>query len=202
MKPITTQHAEELLREAIERDDLAAIEAYGLLVDELEAKARKPEPDALSAALWYASLGLRVFAVQPMSKQPFRGSRGFKDATSDAEQLVAMFAGRAANVAIATGHLVDVIDVDGPAGNVSIARTRNLPELLGIVSTPRAGGRHLYIATRTPVRQHNGATIMPGVDFRGLGGYVVVPPSRTEDGTYSWSRLLNVSALVRSRYAG
>jgi hypothetical protein len=61
---------------------------------------------------------------------------------------------------------------------------QKLPET-GIVRTPR-GGRHIYF-------QHPGIKVTSrtdslgrGLDVRGDGGYVIVPPSQTQTGAYTW----------------
>jgi hypothetical protein len=99
-----------------------------------------------------------------------------------------------ANIGLATGFVVDVIDVDGPAGLQSLARMTSLPSVVGIVSTPRAGGMHLYVPA---TGRGNRAGIAPAIDYRGLGGYVVAPPSvftshTGTDGTYTWRRPLAI----------
>ena len=40
-------------------------------------------PPTVNVALWYASIGLRVFPLQPGLKLPYRGTSGFKDATTN-----------------------------------------------------------------------------------------------------------------------
>jgi hypothetical protein len=159
----------------------------------LDAVAQpKQPPPMVSAALYYAEQGLRVFPLQPKLKTPHRGSRGFKDATTDSDTIITWWydVWPDSNIGIATGHLVDVIDIDGPEGVKSWARMDNLPEILGVVSTPRPGGNHLYIHA---TGRGNKAGIFPGVDHRGLGGYVVAPPSVNENGVrYTWRRPLEL----------
>ena len=47
-----------------------------------------------------------------------------------------------------------------------------------------SGGWHLWFA---PTGHGNRVRLLPGVDWRGLGGYVVAPPSRhASGGAYSW----------------
>jgi hypothetical protein len=165
-------------------------------MDQLEAlldAATHPKniPPILSAALWYAERWLPVFPLQPGLKTPHRGTRGLKEATTEPAIIRAWWdRWPNSNVAIATGHLVDVIDIDGPEGVQSWARMDNLPEILGVVSTPRPGGNHLYIHA---TGRGNKAGIFPGVDHRGLGGYVVAPPSVNEQGVrYTWRRPLEL----------
>jgi hypothetical protein len=133
-----------------------------------------------------------VFPLQPQSKLPYPRSRGCKDATGDAERISRWWdAAPSANVAIATGHVVDVIDIDGSAGVLSYARVDDLPDVIGKVSTPRAGGLHLYV--RADGTYGNRARVADGIDYRGRGGYVVAPPSVNADGAhYRWITALEL----------
>lgn len=199
MKPLDPDTIETQLRAAIDAGDRAEIDRLGAMLDQV--CPAPPMPGLLASALYYASVGLHVFPLTPGAKVPLPGSHGCKDATTDEAQVRAWWARTpAANVGIATGHLVDVIDIDGYEGNVSWARSMYDdashyigPPILGKVSTPRNGGRHLYVAAGS--FGGNRAGMFPGVDVRGLGGYVVSPPSVGADGTpYTWTTGLILDA--------
>lgn len=136
-----------------------------------------------SAALWYAQRGFMIFPLQPFAKIPYRGTRGVLDASKDPDK-VAYWWSRApeSNIGIATGHIVDVIDIDGELGHQSRLNNWDLFKALNVIavaSTPRAGGQHIYI------KAHGGgnrAGVWPGIDIRGVGGYVILPPSRLKEG--------------------
>lgn len=187
---------EQQLRDALHAQDWAEVDRVGALLDALdEAERRQRDSVSLaSAALWYASVGLPVFPLQPRSKIPYVRSHGFKDATLDPAQIQAWWqTAPDANIGIATGHRIDVIDIDGPDGNVSLTRIiDDLPPRFGWVSTPRPGGRHFYVPA---TGRGNDAHILPGVDYRGTGGYVVAPPSVTDQGSYRWIRPLSLTPL-------
>jgi hypothetical protein len=130
------------------------------------------------------------------------GSHGCKEATTDPAAITRWW-GRwpSANIGLATGHLVDVVDFDGPQAHAAWGATYGERwgglQVLGTVSTPRAGGLHLYVpasgvGNRAGVK--NGTKLLPHVDYRGLGGYVVAPPSSRPDGTYRWLRALEIAA--------
>lgn len=130
------------------------------------------EPRLALAALQYAEAGWRVFPIKPDAKAPPLTRHGSKDATSD------VFAVRrlweltpAANIGLATGNGLAVIDVDPRSGGV---RDSAWPETL-TARTP-SGGLHLYYGTEFEVR-NSASALAPGVDVRGEGGYVVAPPS-------------------------
>jgi hypothetical protein len=157
------------------------------------------------SARWYASLGLPVFPLSPGTKLPLpkrmdccwgSHTRGCLDALSNVDAVEHWWrAHPTANIGLATGHVLDVIDVDGPDGWRNWLDGCDWPPVLGSVSTPRPGGVHRFIR-RTGAR--NGQKIAPGIDYRGAGGYVVAPPSwvRTPDyaGTYSWLQPLRMPA--------
>lgn len=158
-----------------------------------------PEPapfSVLAAALYYAQEGLHVFPLSPGTKIPHRGTRGCKDATTDEDTIRAWWdRWPDSNVGIATGHVVDVVDIDGAAGQRSRADNAALFDsltVIGTVLTPRPGGMHLYVPANPAVG--NGAGLLPSVDYRGRGGYVVAPPSRTDVGSYRWLRALERGA--------
>lgn len=193
MRPLTLDRLDAMLREAIYAGAAAQIQRLGALMDtaEAEQKARRGLVTCCSAALWYAEQGLHVFALQPSSKIPHKGSRGCLEATNDPATIRGWWkANPDSNVAIATGHLVDVVDIDGTPGQVSRARNGDLFDsltVLGTVSTPRPGGKHLYVPASG---LGNKAGMLPGVDHRGKSGYVVAPPSTTDVGVYDWTRPL------------
>lgn len=190
MKQPDAPTLEQLITAAMQTDDWAIVTD---LEPRLDAATPPRQPvSMLSAALYYAEQGLRVFPLQPGKKLPHKGTRGLNDASADRERILDWWTKwwPDSNVAIATGHLIDVIDIDGPAGVESWAKMDNLPQILGVVSTPRPGGNHLYVAA---TGRGNKAAIFQGVDYRGLGGYVVAPPSVNEAGVgYTWRRPLEL----------
>ncbi|WP_344573389.1 bifunctional DNA primase/polymerase [Actinoplanes palleronii] len=91
-----------------------------------------------------------------------------------------------ANVGLRTGVVMDVADVDSAQG------WHGLRHLLGDEMPPGpqvrtgGGGRHLWFQ---PTGHGNRVHLVPGLDWRGAGGYVLAPPSRHVAGTgYTWIR--------------
>jgi hypothetical protein len=114
---------------------------------------------------------------------------GVKDATTNRARILAWWTRHPqANIGLATGHLFDVLDIDGPAGEQAIrglAATHGLQSSGPLVRTG-GGGWHFYLA---PIGLGN---VRPAglahVDWRGRGGYVVAPPSRHASGhPYQWA---------------
>lgn len=136
------------------------------------------------AALWYAERGHLVFPLRVGQKVPAT-AHGFKDATTDPATVRAWWTREPTyNIGLATGHRFDVIDVDGEDGTESLLNldVEGLtPPTVGLVRTPR--GFHLYIA---PTGDGCATAVRPGIDYRGLGGYVVAPPSIVEGSGYRW----------------
>lgn len=165
-----------------------------VIAGEIDQYQTGPTASILASALWYAEQGLPVFPLYPNSKIPHRGTRGCKDATTDEVTIRAWWERwPESNVGIATGHVVDVVDIDGELGQTSRAKNWNLfssLNVLGTVLTPRPGGMHLYVPA---TNLGNKAALLPGVDYRSTGGYVVAPPSHTEQGSYRWLRPLDTT---------
>lgn len=141
----------------------------------------------LSAARDLTRQGLPIFPILPRLKTPFGGmhvcnapthQHGYLDATRDTATIAAWWSVHPdANVGLATGRGVDVLDVDGPEGEATlaglVARRWPLPETCEVRTSP--GHRQLYfLSARWPC---TASKLGPGLDTRGLGGYVLVPPS-------------------------
>lgn len=196
MSPLTLADAEQELCAAYLDGSAERITAAEQSVTHLDVPRRPAS--ILAAALWYAEQGLPVFPLQARSKIPHKGTRGCKDATTDADTIRAWWdRWPDSNVAIATGHLLDVVDIDGPAGQASRCGSWDMftaLDVLATVTTPRPGGMHLYVPRKEGIS--NGAGLLPGIDYRGLGGYVVAPPSVTDVGSYRFLRPIEVGSLA------
>ena len=181
-----------LFRAALERDDDDEIRSLGAILDR-----RPAAPRLLDAALIYAGWGWPVFPLTAGRKTPATRN-GFKDASTDPAVIRRWWkALPQANIGLPTGHGFDVVDVDAPAGWPAYAElvdTDTLPEVHGVVSTAGAG-LHLYVR---PTGGGNLAGLRPGVDYRGVGGYVVAPPSIDQRGhPYTWR--VKPSPLITGR---
>lgn len=179
---------------ALRAEDAHAIITTGQALDAYDKAERDRwnEPGALGRfAAWYARHGIPVFPLRPGQKIPLPGSRGFKDATTDEAVIAAWWANTPeANIGMPTGRIWDVVDVDAPKGPWSLARNPVRGDALrgqsiGEVLTP-GGGWHWYMPL---IGARNGAGIAEGVDLRGDGGYVVIPPSRVDGRHYRWTRV-------------
>jgi hypothetical protein len=126
----------------------------------------------------------------PRLKARQAGRGGVHEATTD----LAMVRGwwrrwPGANVALRTGDRFDVADVDGPQGVEALrAILHNAPAALGTGPLARSGGGGWHLLFASTGAGSPGA-VLPGVDWRGQGGYVLVAPSRHVSGSrYRWVR--------------
>jgi putative DNA primase/helicase len=143
------------------------------------------ENEALDQALTYASRGWPVFRIVFRDKIPLFG--GFPSATISAAEINDWGRQGPFNVAIATGSGAGffVVDLDPKIG-IGVddclaaleSQVGKLPPTY-TVHTP-SGGIHLYFSSKQRIRCF--VAILPGVDVRGDGGYVVAPPSIGENG--------------------
>ncbi|WP_072389079.1 bifunctional DNA primase/polymerase [Hyphomicrobium sp. CS1BSMeth3] len=145
----------------------------------------------LSLALWYARRGFPVFPVNPWNKRPYC-LHGFHDATCD-EAIIETWWRRwlAALVGIPTGPRSGywVLDVDGEAGSASLEEIlaalgiQRLEGLTAVIVRTPSGGLHLYFRCGPGEEVRTRASdIAPGIDTRGLGGYIIAAGNRRPDG--------------------
>jgi hypothetical protein len=153
----------------------------------------------LGEALDHAAQGIPVFPCN-LYKRPMTAC-GFKDATTDVGVIRGWFRDNLPIPAIATptgpksGKLAIDVDMDGgKSGGKSLTE---LEEKYGPIpkgNTVRTGGGGLQYILRFPpgsdprgtIRNSAGNKLGAGIDIRGEGGYVIVPPSVSHKGDYVW----------------
>ena len=138
----------------------------------------------IQAALSYAQNGWPVFPLH--NKIPFKDSQGYKDATTDEQQIQTWWTLHpTANIGLATGEKsgVIVLDIDPPEGHYSLQELQSQHSPLPETRRSRTGNKGLHFFFQYP---HDGNTYvnavglsgLEGVDIRATGGYVVIPPSK------------------------
>lgn len=175
--------------QAVQRHDEAEADRLEKMVLKADAPANLGK-----SALWYASQGWPAFPLLPGGKEPAI-RQGFKMATTNPDEIRSWWTKHPeSNIGLATGEMFDVIDVDGPQGIKTMSELADgkLPPVHGKVSTPR--GLHLYV---TATGDGNRAGVLPGIDYRGKGGYVVAPPSQVDFKRYRW--LMQPSPEIRNK---
>ena len=163
----------------------------------MTAQSQTSTPNELDAALGYSQQGIPVFPTNPLDKKPLING-GFKNATTDENQIrdwwqrwpnamIATPTGSASNMWVVDVDRDPVRNIDGTAALAKlISQHGELPPTLMTI-TPR-GGRHLIFAWDNGVEIRNSTgKVGQGIDVRGEGGYVCLPPSRRADGAlYQW----------------
>lgn len=139
-----------------------------------------------AAAVNYAERAWPVFPLRPRDKRP-AVARGLHSATTDPERVAAWWAKHPDhNIGLRTGVAFDVLDLDtaDALDHLDAAAPDDAGPVVGpMVAT--AKGVHVYVA---PTGAGNRAGLLPGVDWRGAGGYVVAPPSVHPSGAvYTWA---------------
>ena len=133
----------------------------------------------VAAAVALARDGWKIFPAKPDKTPACRN--GCKDASSDPQRVHNLFlAARGATmIGMATGPVsgIAVLDID-PLGlpwlraqvskyRIPVTRTHR---------TPR-GGYHLLFQNTIPTIKNSASKIARGIDTRGQGGYIIMPPS-------------------------
>jgi hypothetical protein len=155
------------------------------------------------AATGYAQGGWRVLPLHTIiagkcscgttcsspGKHP-RTKHGVKDATVDLGTINEWWSDWPdANVGVATGNGLAVLDIDPDKGGEDSLRElldSHEPWDTSVVATG-GGGLHFYFKSDKAIRNNVG--VRPGIDVRGQAGYVVAPPSNhASGGTYTWQK--------------
>ena len=148
----------------------------------------------LDAAIDYASRGLAVFPLKPRDKAPIT-AHGVHEATTNFDQINKWWSRYPnANIGIACGKISGgllVVDLDRKPNGVDGLDSLNewerengeLPET--VRSITGSDGNHLLY--RIDGAGKNRVNLLPGVDIRSDGGYIVAPPSIHPNGNrYEW----------------
>lgn len=141
------------------------------------------------AALWYARrFNWQIFPLRPGTKEPF-GGLGVYNATADIDQIREWWQRwPRANIGLHCGGSgILALDADeyknSYAGSGLAAGDQET-----VTSLTGSGGTHLLYAMPDGVRLGNATGKLPaGIDIRGWGGYIVLPPSLHPNGNrYAW----------------
>ncbi|MGD9959028.1 bifunctional DNA primase/polymerase [Nocardioides sp.] len=147
--------------------------------------------DLATASMMLATRDIPVFPCTPGGKQPLT-THGFHDASTDPATVRGWWQRwPEANIGMPTGAAagVDVVDVDvHSSGNgfAAFERARSAGIADGwawLVRTPSAGV-HAYYLRGGVDEQRSWQVPSQHVDFRGDGGYIIVPPSTVAGRAY------------------
>lgn len=148
----------------------------------------------LEAAIRYAKAGWAVLPLQPRGKAPLT-PHGVKDATTDIETIRGWWRRwphANLGLAVPSGYLV--VDLDSPDVYARL-RAEDL-ELPATVTATTGRGVHKWYSTGQ-LQVRNRVALLPGIDIRAPGGYIVAPPSVHPSGAiYSWQVELRRSFIA------
>jgi hypothetical protein len=157
----------------------------------------------LEAALAYVEIGWAIFPIEPSTKKPYPGTRGFRDATADPDQIrrwwgVEPTAWIALALRMSGLVAVDVDVSDGKPGLATFAalEARYGPLPRDLVQESHRGGLHILMIDPSPGRdgwtrtEKEGGEVRGNFDAVGCGkacdlkcnGYILLEPS----GQYRW----------------
>lgn len=149
----------------------------------------------LHDALKYQEMAFSVIPVQK-NKKPYIAWEKYQQERASIEQIKEWWEKYpTANVGVVTGVIsgIDVIDID--SSEALTALETFLPENLitPIAKTP-GGGWHYY---HKSTGLGNSVGFIKDCDFRGIGGYIVAPPSQGEnEKPYAWLTSLSIFELM------
>lgn len=150
-----------------------------------------PEQDeqltVLDWARRYVARGWSVIPISKATKRPLVKWAEYQSRRATDAELRQWFDGTDANIAVLTGPVsgIVVLDVDTYKGGDADGLLEGAPTPL-VADTPRGGKHLLYHAPSGSLP--NAVEVLPGVDVRGTGGYVLVHPSTNSEGkAYTWS---------------
>lgn len=142
----------------------------------------------LEAATAYAARGWCVFPIRADGdrKRPLT-KHGFKDATTDLNKIRQWWLDKwpGANIGIATGEPSGLIVLDTDDYKPEFQRLPGAAP--ATVQARTGGGGHHYLFRRPDGQKYKSGAILPAVDSKADGGYIVAPPSLHASGCrYEW----------------
>ncbi|MBN1636314.1 MAG: bifunctional DNA primase/polymerase [Deltaproteobacteria bacterium] len=144
--------------------------------------------ELLKTALEYARWGYAVIPIRS-NKMPYTKWGEYQEHESTEDEIERWWKQWPdAMIGIVTGAIsgLFVIDCDTKEGYEAIQKLLPDALLFPMARTPR-GGWHLYFLFPKECKLTVGTGVMPGVDFRGDGGYIIAPPSVNAEGKgYTW----------------
>ena len=154
----------------------------------------------------FAALGIPVFPISPGSKIPYKNTSGVKEATTSVQTIEQWFNDYPdANWAMAAGKGsgILVLDIDPRNGGLDSIQAEikkyGAPPKTPTVKTG-GGGYHFYYRYPNFSNIKNGE-ILPGVDIKTDGGYVLIPGSVTDD-VYTWAKGLSNTEINLAELPG
>lgn len=141
----------------------------------------------LKAALAYAKQGWPIFPCRA-DKTPYT-MHGFHDASTNKKKIEEWWnTWPNANIGFSPSE-ADLMVIDFDPGADEDQLERNIGELSStklIVGTPRQGQHRYYSIDPSETVSASTSKLAEHIDVRSFGSYVLLPPSKTADGSYEW----------------
>jgi hypothetical protein len=145
--------------------------------------------EMLGWATKYAEAGYSVIPVGN-DKKPLLKWEQYQKKIASKEEIASWFTKwPTANIAVVTGEIsgIVVVDIDDPELKHDLLDTIEKGAEPPITITPRGGRHQWFLRPKEEIRNTTG--FIDKVDFRGDGGYVLVPPSKNGNGKgYIWKK--------------
>lgn len=148
----------------------------------------------LDAALAAAPRGWSMLPMRPRAKAPLLSWLEFQERRADEGEIRSWFERWPdANLGVVTGAIsaLAVVDVDpehGGHSSLHALEAEHMPLPPTVEAITGGGGQHYYFAHPGGVVP-NRSGVEPGIDIRGDGGAIVMPPSIHPSGRpYRWAR--------------
>lgn len=142
-------------------------------------------PMFVGAAQYWRGFEWSVIPIEPKGKRPLVKWEEYQDSLCEEHVLGDWWTKWPnANVGVVTGKVsgITVVDIDNADGMRAIAKY--IEGLTVPSARTQKGGRHLYFKYVPGIG--NKVRVLPGVDVRNDGGFVVAPPSEGTEGKYEW----------------
>lgn len=153
--------------------------------------------NTLQAALAYAERGFSIIPIRP-DKKPFIKWEAYQTTKATPEEIKSWFTKwSGAMIGICTGEISGILVVDCDNAEAYQKIQDLLPDsfVTCIAKTPR--GYHIYLVYPKDQQISNATGIMPGVDVRGQGGYIIAPGSVNAEGkAYAWLEGLSIDDVA------
>jgi hypothetical protein len=148
----------------------------------------------LEAALKYCELGMSVIPISN-DKKPYIKWKAYQAKRPEPKDIRSWWKKwPEAKVGIVTGKISGIVSLDFDTPDALNAYEATIDDLSGCLRF-QTGRGYQYIFKWESYGEGNKAGIMPNVDIRGDGGYIVAPPSIHSNGrVYSWNG--NINPLV------
>lgn len=157
----------------------------------------------LSYALKYREAGFSVVPIKPdydpiegkFLKKPYISWKAYQTVLPTVEEITAWWTKwPKAMIGVVCGELTKLYGIDCDTEESFQRIQEMLPDTFAtpMLKTPR-GGHHFWVKCSNGTRLRSLSAVLPNIDTRGEGGYLIAPPSKNEHGqVYQWEEGLSV----------